>query len=231
MTTPARRAAVESLVDLLPLLFIGLYYLLAGRRRANQKRAQQRAQAPDREPVVGREAREPSPFESFLGQLEEAMAEAAGEPDGQRSQPLSPDPPPVEPARLPEPRPTPTVPSLEATDAEFRPASGSFDSTAPVDHVAHGLAAPSAPQFGPGNPLSEESFERAPALAEPAGAPSRDYDPHGLRRREPARPTRRRPTAGADWRRRLADPQAAQDAFVLQTVFGTRGGRRAERHR
>lgn len=216
---------MESLVDLLPLLFIGLYYLLAGRRRANQKRAQQRAPAPDREPAASREPKAPSPFESFLGQLEEAMAEAAGEP-------LSPDPPPVEPkpvelVRPPEPRLSPTVPSLEATDAEFRPASGSFDSTTPVDHVAHGLAAPSAPQFGPDNPLSEESFERAPAFTEPAGAPRGDYDPHGLRRRDPAP----RPTAGADWSRRLADPQAAQDAFVLQTVFGARGGRRAERHR
>ena len=206
------RAAVESLVDLLPLLFIGLYYLLAGRRRAKQKRAQ----APQKELISDREPRAATPFQSFLGQLEEAMAEAAGEPV-ERTTPAPPsDPAPVERPSLSEDT---RVPRVEVTDAEFRPTVGSFDSATPVDHAAHG--------FGRDNPLSEESFERAPAFTEPPRARSRDYDPHGLR---PARP-RPTPSAAAGWRQRLADPEAAQNAFVLQTVFGPRGGRRAEHRR
>ena len=220
---------MESLVDLLPLLFIGLYYLLAGRRRAQQKRAQQsRATAPREDPATGRDRtardrtgreRGETPFQSFLGQLEEAMAEAAGEP-------LPSDPPERSPSNgetsLPPTPLDPTVPLVEVTDAEFRPASGSFDSPAPVDHVRHG--------FGPGNPQSEESFERAPAFSEPARAPVGDYDPHGLRPRPGPRASGSSRSA-AGWRRRLSDPKAAQDAFVLQTVFGARGGRRAERRR
>ena len=198
---------MDSLIDLLPLVFVGLYYLLAGRRRAKQ----QRVEAPQQELVQDREPRAPTPFQSFLNQLEGAMAEAAGEPLDR------PEPPRQEP--IPEPAPVASAaPSVSLADAEFRPAAGSFDSARPVSHEAHG--------FGAANPLSEESFEQAPAFSAraPSGRPG--YDPHGLHSREP-----RSSTPRADWRARLNDPKAAQDAFLLQTVFGPRGGRRAERHR
>lgn len=210
---PARRPAVESLVDLLPLLFIGLYYLLSARRRTKQKRVV----APQEGLVSDPEPRAPSPFESFLGQLEEAMAEAAGEPvdrDDRRGEALEPVDLDAPPEPLPAPA-DPAVPRLGAADAEFRAPAGSFDSPLPVDHEGHG--------FGPANPQSEESFEQAPAFAEPPPVGPGGYDPHGLR---PPTPAPARPLRG--WRQRLSDPQTAQNAFVLQTVFGPRGGRRAE---
>ncbi len=206
---------MEGLIDLLPLLFIGAYYLLRARSRSKQ---QKRAVAPQQELVSDGEPRRESPFQSFMSQIEDAMAEAAGEP-------IDPDPAPAlpPPALPPAVSTSATVPDLAAADAEFHPTLGSFDSAAPVDHEAHG--------FGPDNPLSEEAFEQRPAFfqpldsALPASSP-REYDPHGLRQRAGAGPG---PTA--DWRQRLESPQAAQDAFVLQTVFGPRGGRLAEHRR
>ena len=215
---------MESLVDLLPLLFIGLYYLLAGRRRAKLRQAQrERAEAPQDELVSDDPAPRPTPFRSFLDQIEEAMAEAAGEPSPRADEPRPADPP--APVSAPVSRgpsladAASSAPAIEAAGAEFAPVSGSFDSPAPVDHAAHG--------FGRGNPQSEESFERAPAFGEPRAARPGTYDPHGLR----PPPTTRASRSAAGWQRRLADPQAAQDAFVLQTVFGPRGGRHAERRR
>ena len=208
---------MDALIDFLPLLFVGAYYLLAGRRRAQQKRAmRERAQSPDDSPLADdapRDAppREATPFRSFLEQIEEAMAEAAGEP--------GPDPHPeplaVQPVVEPLPEAT-SAPGLGRAP-EFHPVSGSFDSLAPVDHAAHG--------FGADNPLSEEAFEAAPAHGAPSPGGDRGYDPHGLR--PPPKTGRRR----RDWQARLNDPQAAQDAFLLQTVFGPRGGRRAEHRR
>ena len=197
---------MEALVDLLPLLFIGAYYLLAGRRRAQRKEA-----ARQRQPEAGAEVRreEPgeTPFQSFLSQLEEAMAEAANPGS---SVPVPRPEPQSETVELP---PAPPAPDLDASSALE---AASFERGGPSEHERHG--------FGGQNPLSEEVFEQRPAFSEPARAETPVYDPHGLR---PGRNTRT-PTA---WQKRLSDPQAAQDAFVLQTVFGARGGRRAERRR
>ena len=205
---------MEGLIDLLPLLFIGAYYLLRARSRSKQQR---RTVAPQQELVSDDPPRRETPFQSFMSQLEDAMAEAAGAP-------IDPDPAPVLPPALPpvgSASTDVTVPDLAAADAEFHPTLGSFDGTAPVDHQAHG--------FGPDNPISEETFEQQPAFfqsPDPASsAPSpRAYDPHGLRR-----PDELQPATG--WRQRLESPRAAQEAFLLQTVFGPRGGRRAELHR
>ncbi len=197
---------MEGLVDLLPLLFIGLYYLLASRRKAKVREAQQqRVEAPQTE-LVQDEPRASSPFQDFLGQLEEAMQEASG------AGPPEPEPVPAPVVELPE---EPTGRPLATATPEFRATSGSFDSARPVDHEAHG--------FGRENPLSEERFEQAPAFVALPSSPDRAFDPHGLHgRRPPATGTR-------GWRRRLRDPEAARDAFVLQTIFGPRGGIRGDR--
>ncbi len=184
---------MDALVDLLPLLFIGAYYLLAGRRRAQRKQAA-RDPAPSAPLPESRVAEDQgsTPFQSFLEQLEEAMAEASGQPVAE-----------AVPVQKPPPAPTP----------EFNAPVGSFDSDAPSDHEAHG--------FGPANPASEESFEKLPVFAETGSRSSETYDPHGLHTPAQAR-------ARSGWQRRLSDPKAAQDAFVLQTVFGARGGRRRQ---
>jgi hypothetical protein len=195
---------VENLVDLLPLVFIALYYLLAGRRKAKQREAaRQRTEAPQEALVQHErsgEVRSDTPFESFLEQLETAMAEAGGIETEART---------VES--------TPVPPAAIETVPEFQTPKGSFDAPDAVDHEAHG--------FGAANPFSEESFERAPAYSAPPASGDPGYDPHQL---QPPRPTRRTPTAPA-WSRRLNDPQTARDAFVLQTIFGPRGGLRGDR--
>ncbi|WP_420457307.1 hypothetical protein [Rubrivirga sp.] len=198
---------MEGLVDLLPLLFIGLYYLLASRRKARvRKAAQRRVEAPQSE-LVQDEPRAATPFQTFLDQLEEAMQEANGS---------APEPEPVPPpvVELPE---RPRGPRLPTATPEFRTLPGSFDAPTPVDHDAHG--------FGRDNPLSEERFEQAPAFAPPPAPADRSFDPHGLRQRRRAA----KATKAATWRRRLRDPEAARDAFVLQTIFGPRGGIRGDR--
>ena len=201
---------MEALTDLLPLLFIGLYYLLAGRRRAKQKKAaQQRVVAPQ-EPLVDDEPRASTPFQSFLAQLEEAVEEAQ---QMQRPEPVAqPEPPP--PPEIVPPAPIVGRPLPSLGSPEFHAVRGSFDATEPVDHDAHG--------FGDENPLSEEAFERAPAGAPRRRAPRKAYDPHGLRRTAPS------PTGVDDWHHRLNDPTTAREAFVLQTIFGRRGGRRGD---
>ena len=195
---------MENLVDLLPLAFIVLYYLLAGRRKAKQRAAaRNRAEAPQEALVQsgsGTEVRGDTPFESFLEQLEAAMAEAGG----------------VEEPRAVESTPVPPSPLETAPKPEFHSPRGSFDAPDAGDHEAHG--------FGDENPFSEEAFERAPAFTAPSASGNRAYDPHGLR----PEPVRHR-TATPDWRRRLGDPQTARDAFVLQTIFGPRGGIRGDR--
>ena len=189
---------MESLVDLLPLLFIGLYYLLSNRRKAAAKQAaRQHVEAPQTE-LVSDEADAPTPFQSFLQQLEEAMAESAG------GLPSESSPVPTETPVLP-PRQTP-----EFVGQEFHAVPGSFDSSSAVDHERHG--------FSDDNPLSEEAFELQPAFAPVRRSASREYDPHGLQRKSAPRPTL------SDWKSRLQDPRAARDAFVLQTIFGARGG-------
>ena len=200
---------MEALVDLLPLLFIGAYYLLAARRRQQQKEARERREQPgvttEDRPGVRAEERGETPFQSFLSQLEEAMAEAANPGSS------VPAPPKAETVELP---PAPPAPDLDA-DSTLEAAS-SFERGGPNPHERHG--------FGSENPLSEEAFEQQPAFTETARAVTPVYDPHALRSSgEAPKPT--------EWQKRLSDPKAAQDAFVLQTVFGARGGRRAESRR
>ena len=195
---------MDTIIELLPLLAVAAYYLLRGRQRANAKRAPERMQG-----AAGERA--PTPFQSFVQQMEEALAEAAGEP--------APDTPPVserEPISVEVERRAPTSPlpapplRPAAPTPEFKAVRGSFSGPSPVDHERHG--------FGTGSPFSEERFERRRAPA--SDAARRGHDPHGLR--TPPRAGRAgRPT----WRTRLRDPQAARDAFVLQTLFGPRGGR------
>ena len=202
---------MDALVDLLPLLFVGAYYLLSARRKARIRKAdRQRAEAPQEALIpdgatTGSASRESTPFQSFLEQLEEAMAEAGGVENDDRPSPRE------------DPRPVEVVPAEPAAvPTEFHTPPGSFDAAQPVDHEAHG--------FGAANPFSEEAFEKAPAFA-PKRAPSgATYDPHGL---QP--PPRRAGRPAPNWRRRLRDPDAAREAFVLQTLFGPRGGIRGDR--
>ena len=209
--------AVDALAEFFPLLLLLVYYLLTGRRKAAQRKAAaQRQEAPQRE-LISDGPPEPTPFQSFLDQLEHAMAEANGQPSPSAPAPSPPEPPATErderpeterPARPPRPAPHPPV------TPEFKPVAGSFDAVTPTDHEAHG--------FGAENPLSEEAFERRPASVL-APRRRREYDPHGLRPPPAATP------APTGWRQRLADPTTARDAFILQTVFGARGGRARDR--
>ena len=186
--------------------------MLAGRRKAQrQKAARERAEhnvsggEPDASPEFAAQAEPaPTPFRSFLDQLEEAMAEAAGQPTAD-----------VVPRPKPEPRLEPALPPSPprvTPPREFRAPMGSFDSAAAVDHDAHG--------FGRDNPASEEVFEQLPAFTEVGRRETPVFDPHGLH-------TAGRPREKGVWQKRLSSPKAAQDAFVLQTVFGARGGRRS----
>ena len=196
---------MDTIIELLPLLAVAAYYLLRGRQRANAKRAPEEMQE-----AAGRPGRsgELTPFQSFMQNMEEALAEAAGEP---ATPPVSErEPIEVEVERTPMPSPLPAPPLRPAAPTpEFRAVSGSFSGTTPVDHERHG--------FGLQSPLSEERFERGGARA--SDAARRRYERDGLRPAPPARAGR------PDWRARLRDPQAARDAFVLQTLFGPRGGR------
>ena len=208
---------MDALIELLPLLFVAAYYLLGARRRAAQQReAHKQAKAPQRE-LISDEPREASPFESFLTQLEEAMAEANGitpTPEERKSGGILDD------DILPEPEPLPVVPAAPpvtrpqvSLGPEFKPVAGSFDSLAPTIHEKHG--------FGSENPLSEETFEQSGSSTR-RSARLKAYDPHGLR----PRPI---PAPSDSLFSRLHDPKTARDAFVLQTIFGPRGGRRGDR--
>ena len=208
---------MEAILELLPLLFVAAYYLLSARRKAAQQRAAQKREAAPTRETVGDEPRAPSPFESFLGQLEEAMAEASGARPAADRDPTTggildqevlpqPEPPPVVPAAPVVARPQTSL------GTEFSPMVGSFDSARPPAHDAHG--------FGAENPLSEEIFERA-GTSPGRSARRKGYDPHGLR-------TPPAPAPVPSLFGRLHDPKTARDAFVLQTIFGKRGGRRGD---
>lgn len=195
---------MDALIELLPLLAVGAYYLLRGRQRAKAKQPPPEMQ----EAARRRGERAPTPFQSFMQQMEEALAEASGEP---ATPPVADRKPiQVEVEKTTPASPLPATPLGPAPPTpEFRAAPGSFSSTSPIDHERHG--------FGAENPLSEESFERR--RTPPSDAVRRRYDPHNLKK---PRPSGRERTS---WRARLRDPQAARDAFVLQTLFGARGGR------
>lgn len=104
-------------------------------------------------------------------------------------------------------------------EPEFRSAEAPIHEDATFQHEQHG--------YGPDNPLSEESFERRPAFSTRTPLPdlTEAFDPHGLKR-----PGISPPPAAPDaptWRRRLADPARAREAFVLKTILERRGGRRS----
>ncbi len=199
---------MEGLVDLLPLLAVAAYYLLRARRRAGQ-----RQQANPRTPPEARtisEPKGPTPFQQFMQQIEDAVAEASGET-------LEVDHPPEPPNAIPTPLPAPPAKPVRPAP-EFHSAQGSFDAPAPVDHVRHG--------FGADNPLSEETFEQRPAQSLAPLHKGPLPDPHGLQERRASDPA---PIPGVPhWRAKLRDPKAAREAFVLQTIFGARGGRRTD---
>ena len=194
---------MEGLVDFLPLLFVGLYYLLSSRRKARMKQAaRERVEAPSEE-LISTEEESPTPFQSFLEQLEAAMAESIEGPRVEATDdPVVPEPEPIPSSRLE--RLSPDSPT------DFQAVTGSFDSPTAVDHERHG--------FGQENPLSEEVFERQPAFSVARRPKDATYDPHRLR------PSPQPSSTARNWRRRLQDPKAVQDAFVLQTIFGARGG-------
>ena len=199
---------MEGLVDLLPLLFVAAYYLLRARRRAEQR--QQANPTPRPQEHMASESKGPTPFQQFLAQIEDAVAEAS---EGAPREEAPPKPPKALPTPLPAPPAKPVRPA-----PEFRAVEGSFDAPAPVDHGRHG--------FGPGNPLSEEQFERRPPQAPRPTRRGPLPDPHKLRPKPKAAPA---PIPGlSHWRTKLRDPKAARDAFVLQTIFGPRGGRKGD---
>ncbi|MGB3543146.1 hypothetical protein [Rubrivirga sp.] len=189
---------MDALVELLPLLFIAAYYLLAGRRKAKQKQQRERAANPT-EIGARPEATSPSPFQSFLEQLEQSLAEANNLED-------------EKPKPAPEPEPVVTAPSrpIATRPQEFSAHQGSFDALKPVDHESHG--------FGVQNPLSEEVFEQSAPFSQRPRSRSRSYDPHDLKPTRSSKPVE-------SWHSRMRDPMAARDAFVYKTVFGERGGR------
>lgn len=200
---------MEGLVDLLPLLFVAGYYLLRARRRSEQQR--RREHQPPGGSVA--ERREPSPFQQFLQQVEDAVAESVEGPreERPREEPLA---PPEPPAALPSPLPAPPIKPVRPAP-EFRAIEGSFDAASPTDHVRHG--------FGRDNPLSEERFEQLPPHSPRPRRSGPLPDPHGLTRAPAPIPNL------GHWRSKLRDPKAAREAFVLQTIFGPRGGRKADR--
>lgn len=209
--------------DLIPLLLLAAYYLLAARRRAKQKKLEAQRETAPQEALVSEDgAAQPTPFQSFLEELEAAVAEANGidrEDDDAVEAP--------EVARTPTPAPVPPSPVVATPlpslgSGEFQAPPGSFDASHPVDHEAHG--------FGLENPLSEEAFEESPVFSPRKARERRAFDPHGLRPAPPASTAGAAAATGVEsWHRRLADPRTAREAFVLQTVFGPRGGRRGER--
>ncbi len=195
---------MEGLLDLLPLLFVAAYYLLRGRKRVqDRQRATQASRAEERTVSA---PKGPTPFQQFLQQLDEAVSDAA-RPAYEDSTPELP----------PRPSPLPAPPAKPVRPAsEFHAITGSFDALAPVDHGRHG--------FGAENPLSEERFEqRAPQSRTVKRGPL--PDPHGLRPAPAAPPLPELP----HWRAKLRDPKAVKEAFVLQTIFGPRGGRNYDR--
>ena len=103
---------------------------------------------------------------------------------------------------------TPPPPPEPRYKPEFHSSEVNVDESASFQHQAHG--------FGPANPLSEEMFERQPAFRRtPSPRASLEaFDPHGLKRPiEPPAPS------GSRWKKRLADPKRAREAFVLQTIL------------
>ena len=96
---------MEGLVDLLPLLFIGLYYWLAARRKAKVRQAAQRRVEAPQDELIQDEPRTATPFQTFLDQLEEAMQEANGS---------APEPPPEPVVELPERPRGPALPTAVA---------------------------------------------------------------------------------------------------------------------
>ncbi|MEM1117204.1 MAG: hypothetical protein AAF845_19345 [Bacteroidota bacterium] len=196
---------MDALAELIPLLLVVGYYILAARRRAAKRRALEKRmqETPDLAPTGTAEVRAespgPTPFEQFMAQLEDAMAEAAGEAEPE------PEPPPAEPEPVaPAPKPPPRV-EAPPRPSEFRAVAGSFDSAPPPGRKRQGT-------------------ERIPTVVSQVSDPMPAYDPHDLHEQAAHAQSRHLD----EMRRRLRSAEAAREAFVLQTIFGPRGGRRAE---
>ena len=197
---------MEINVELIWALLVGLYFLFnAGRRN---RAARQRQVETDTDGLSRPSA--PSPFEAFVQQMEDAMRDASGEPPLETvNEPLAPEALPV-PSRpsVPVRRPVPE------TRREFKPVGSfererAFEKAARAPHDEHG--------YGPDNPFSEERFERLARgrdITEHAQG-HLQYSPHGLS----ASPPPRRISAASRWRKRLRDPEQAQDALILTEII------------
>lgn len=197
--------------DLLPLL-LGAAYLVMRAIAASRKKKRQQARPQPVDPQTGQPAG-PTPFEQLLQQIEDAMEEQA---EPRRIEP--------EPVRETDPVPASPVPfePVPAAPIETDPARpGSFDSTdgfALEAQFEQARVAPSeARAFTPGNPFSEEAFERLERGLDITEHADGHLD-HG---RTPARPKpRRRDARGPEhWRRILRSPESAKDALVLTEIF------------
>lgn len=118
----------------------------------------------------------------------------------------------------PPPQPKPKPVPAPRYEPEFRNSEAPVNEAASFQHQQHG--------FGAENPLSEEVFERQPAFVRPARTAHSDptkpvFDPHNLKRssKTPERPV-------SPWKKRLADPKRAREAFVLQTILERPGERK-----
>ena len=165
---------------------------------------------------------EPASLSDVLRELREAIE---GGPERPPAPPPLPPPPPTPTKPTASGRPVPEARKVppsrlqrEFKNAEApRPAGGEFQTTGRFEHDAHG--------FGLSVPLSEEGFEQRPLGLEggiPSVALPTEVESSALkgapRAASVAATTRRRGVHPLHTR--LADPQAAKDAFVLKEVFG-----------
>ncbi|MDX1532093.1 MAG: hypothetical protein R3362_11255, partial [Rhodothermales bacterium] len=163
---------------------------------------------PERDPSA-----EVDPLSEALRQIREALGE-----------------PPAPPAPEPEPAapPAATPPPSVATPPLARPPRDrEFQGLGAFEHEEHG--------FGKSNPLSEEAFERRPALGaarRPATTPIRTGAglPEKVDLERPLEIEQvgraRSGTDATDPLRLLSDPRRAREAFVLKEVLGPPRSRR-----
>ena len=208
-------------IELLWLVFVGLYFLLGSRRRKIQRQKQSHA-LPSDEVTRPTADRPPTPFQEFVRQMETAMREASGEPA----------PPTPAPRALPPAEEPATATRTSVPTARVIPPSRLGSASGDAPGAFHGLGsferelrfeeaarpAHEIHSFGADNPFSEEAFEhlaRGRDITEHAPG-HLQASPHA-----PLRPRRSAPgTHASYWRQRLTDPRHAQDALVLSEIFG-----------
>lgn len=190
-------------IELLYLLFVGLYFLFGVFRKQNERK-RKAAQASGE--IAPGKARAPTPFQEFMEQMEEAIREANGEPPATPEREVVIEVPET-PEAIPSPMPVPTsrpVVAAGSREPEFHAIGGferesGFEGARRSPHEEHG--------FGLDQPFSEERFEqlaRGRDITEHAHAPLAPLDP-------PARESK--------WSAMLQHPESAQDAFVLAQIF------------